>query len=671
MRVILAKYFKKNSSNSHSVRIFNSKPGLLQRFLGNDSLKILVRVNILALWLILFSFFFNPTFVSAAEKEIKKITFLNVNFEGEDELIDLIQSEKSEPLEPRLVKLDKILLTNYYRKFGFLDVEVQDSIYYNKRRRTVNLFYSVSEGQRYFYGGVRTKGNYEITSAELAKRFGNIGLYESFDESKVSEAVKQVENLYYNSGKPYVRLNVNYLYEQDSVIVVLMDIEENQTVYIHKVKYSGLKMVKKFLIRRELAFKTGDRYSRIKMEESQKNIYSTGLFKYVRFEMEPIPDQPGQTILTIMVQEKDPRWIGVHFGVAHEQEAFYGNKFELTLQGGHRNLYGNARSFSLHITPSLIYDLDQNKIHNTDNKIAFRFVEPWIFATRTPGIFNLAYEQYRPLNSGNFDLWRSSFDLKRNFYKINQLTASLSAKFVDLIDETAIDSTYASAVQADKSTVYALTFYWKRDTRENLFNPHNSSYSDVSVAFSYSSGKNTDGDLESNNYILLNASWQIYLPWRPKVRGFKRGNFTYAARLKSGMIIEPAGKGLIPIYDLFYAGGATSVRGYQEQLLGPAAEVDENGRITKAAGGKLLTIGNLEGRIPLFWLFVAEVFVDGGYVWPEISDFNIRDFKFSTGAGIALITPLGPLRLDYGYKLIPSKLDSAPGAYHIGIYFAF
>ncbi len=57
-----------------------------------------------------------PLWVWGASREIESITFRNVHFEGEEELIDIVQSEEGERFEPRLVKLDKILLTNYYKK---------------------------------------------------------------------------------------------------------------------------------------------------------------------------------------------------------------------------------------------------------------------------------------------------------------------------------------------------------------------------------------------------------------------------------------------------------------------------------------------------------------------------------------------------------------------------
>jgi outer membrane protein insertion porin family len=608
-----------------------------------------------------------------AEIEIDKIYFKNNNFFPDGDLEDIIHSEEGKEYEPRLQKLDKILLRNFYRKHGFLDAEISDSVITVLNREKVNIQFYIYEGQRYYYGGIRIRGNQEITSQKISEQFENIDLYEPFNEGAINESVKKVEDIYYNSGKPFVELTTKYLVENDSLIIALLDITENQTVYINRVQYFGLQLVQKFLIRRELEIKKEDKYNRKAIEKSQENLYGTGLFKYVRLEIEPIKDKPDQVILKILVQEKDPIWVGVRLGLAHEQQAYYGSKLEFTLQGGHRNLFGTARNVSLQITPSITYDFDSTKFHNLDNKISFTFIEPWIGNTRTPGIFNLSYEQYRPPKSADFNLLSTSFGIKRSAGEYSDITVAISAKLVDLLSTEEIDSSLVreQGFDVDKNQIYSLNFYYKRDKRKNLFNPTNSSYTDISLAFSFSTGKDKENNVVENRYITLISSWQRYQPFRPKVLGLKRWNFTLASRIKMGGIFELGKKQGIPINDRFFAGGASSVRGYQEQLLGPALTYDKNEKIEKAAGGKLLYLGNIEVRIPIVWIVMLETFFDTGYVWAELSDFRPMDIKLSTGLGIALMTPLGPVRFDYGYKLIKTKHDPSPDAFHLGIYFAF
>ncbi len=612
-----------------------------------------------------------PISLPAAGRKIEKIVFSNVKFKVHRDLTEIINSRKNGLYEPRLVKLDKILLTNYFKNYGFLNVTVHDSTVLDREKNRVRLYFLIDTGTRYFFGGVRFSGIKSLALKKLEPAFKNLKIGEPFNEGKVSEAVRKVEDIYYNSGKPYVQINTQYLYEQDSLIFLYLKIKENQTVFIEDIQYEGMRLVQKFLIRRELEVKKGDRYNREALNRSQQNLYATGLFRYVRFNLEPDLRDSTQAILRIIVQEKEARWVGFRLGVAHDQEIYFGNKLELSLQGGHRNLFGTGRSLSVYVTPSFYYDFGNKKINNPDNRATLIYVEPWILNTRTPGVLKLAFEQYRPVNSAHFNIYRSSFDVHRRFSKGVEMNAGFSARLVDRMKEGMIDTTTINPEEVNKNAVYSLMFYGKRDKRKNIFNPQNSSYTDLSVSFSYSRGKNDKQEYETNRYVTIVGSWQRYQPFRPKALHFKRWNFVFATRLKAGAIVEPGGNKEIPIDDRFFAGGATSVRGYHEQLLGPALYYDENGKIKKAAGGKALFIANAELRMPLFWFVVLETFVDAGNVWRELKDVNPLSIKITTGAGLAFLTPLGPVRIDYGYKLTPQKTDPSRYAIHAGLYFAF
>jgi len=285
--------------------------------------------------------------------EISKIRFVGFNAFSEDELSDLIYSEEDEEFDARLVKLDKIVLINFYRKNGFLTVEINDSLVQNNKLNQVEINYVIREAQRYHLGRFEFSGNKIINTEYLHRIFEEYEKGEPFDEGRINEGKQIIEGHYYNKGKPYVNLKLDYQFEQDSLVVVFFEIEENQIVHIKDIKYVGLKLVQKFLIRRELEFKKNEIYNRKKLDESQQNIYGTGLFDYVRFELEAIPNDTNNVILNILVKERDPRWIGFRIGYGYEQEESYGNKLDLTAEGGHRNLFGTARSISLHLVPSL------------------------------------------------------------------------------------------------------------------------------------------------------------------------------------------------------------------------------------------------------------------------------------------------------------------------------
>lgn len=616
-----------------------------------------------------------PT-VLQAETEIEEVRFIHANFFDISDLEDVIHLEEGEEFEPRMVKLDKILLNNFYRKNGFLLVEVNDEIRYSKDKSTVVVIYTIVPGPRYYYAGVQIKGAQDVDEKRLRGAFSAIDSGTVFDESMVIDARKQVENIYYNSGKPFVLVKTDYHFVGDSLIYAFLEIEEGATIYIKKIEYHGRKLVKKFLLRRELELKVGDKYNRRAMEKTQQNIYGTGLFRFVRLEIDPIANEPQNVTLRIVLQERDARWVGTSFGVAHQQK--YGNSAEITLQAGHRNLFGTARSASVHITPSFLYHFDANKIINAENKIVFKFIEPWIGNTRTPGVLQLSYHQYRLPNSADFDLFNSSFEVHHKFEKSIELNGTLSAKFVKKLTEGEM-APNTVVVEPGQSQTYSLSAYGKRDTRPNLFNPKSGSLTDLSLSFSQSRGTiekqitvgaNTSTEEENvvSNYITLSSSWARYQPWRVTI-GRTKFRWTLASRVKTGMIFDVAGSDFVPVSERFYAGGATTVRGYNEQLLGPIDIAADGTKV--AQGGKLLFLSNIEARIPLFWLFVGEVFIDGGNVWKKIPEFNAQDMRFSAGAGLALVTPLGPIRFDYGRKINPSSNDKSKYTFHLGIYFAF
>jgi len=104
----------------------------------------------------------------------------------------------------------------------------------------------------------------------------------------------------------------------------------------------------------------------------------------------------------------------------------------------------------------------------------------------------------------------------------------------------------------------------------------------------------------------------------------------------------------LPASERFFAGGDTSVRGYALDRLGTAATIDRNGF---PVGGNAVIVLNSELRVPV-WKDVGVVgFIDAGNVWARVSDFSFGDIRPTTGFGLRYKSPIGPLRVDLGFKL--------------------
>jgi outer membrane translocation and assembly module TamA len=123
-------------------------------------------------------------------------------------------------------------------------------------------------------------------------------------------------------------------------------------------------------------------------------------------------------------------------------------------------------------------------------------------------------------------------------------------------------------------------------------------------------------------------------------------HWAFAWRVKAGAIIPTENTDTIPLYLRFFPGGSQSIRGYRYQNLGP---LDEHSR---PLGGEALLESSAELRFPLTGDLGGAIFVDAGNSFTNYYDYS-DGLRFSCGMGVFYNTPLGPVRLDFGYILNP------------------
>ena len=553
----------------------------------------------------------------------------------------LIRLRASSRFDESILLQDISFLEALYHKYGFLECSISKQVDILPQAK-VSITISIQEGIQTLVSRLEIFGLHSMTSMFIFKRLeDDIGLTEQspLDVTKMTEAETVIRNELANRGYPFATVTGRFVREGGQA-EIHFHVDEGPLVHIGAVSYRGYRQSQIFIIRRELLFQRGDQFDRSKLVESQMRIYSTGLYTYVNIEPRVRADSSLVDIL-VTVAEREKRWVGIRTGVGQQEQ------LDLTLDGfgewGHRNLYGTGRKISLSAGGSA--NVRTKSLLSNEYKMSY--TEPWVLNTRTPLTVDIYFRQFT-WELYNLDEFGGDVSVSHEFPRKLKTRVAFVYKRADVFD---VPEELEPSIlgQAGVDIVRKISFMAERDTRDHPLYPSRGIHSQVYSEF-------TGGFLGGNkDFYKLVVTWSGFQKWFPKT--------VVAGRMKWGMVKEFGKSKYVPVYDRFFAGGANTLRGYVERHLGPL----EDG---KPIGGTLLFVSNIEFRRQLFWRFGMTTFLDGGYLWRNIVDFQWRDVKASIGAGLQFFTPVGPLRVEYGNQLQKEE-GLKRGIVHLSLLYAF
>ena len=208
-----------------------------------------------------------------------------------------------------------------------------------------------------------------------------------------------------------------------------------------------------------------------------------------------------------------------------------------------------------------------------------------------------------------------------------------------------------------------------------LFDGRNDQFAPTSGVFDSFRLRYAPPGLSTVQFAKLNLQHSQAFPLRPWL------SFIYSARLAYGHALS--GALVLPIRERYFLGGSTSIRGFAEDRLGPVQLPFNCNRPTNSCanviGGDFASVLSLEVRVPIIYQLSAAAFNDNGGLFLTQCDDNCRvqhgvrnnaltlaNIRHSAGPGLRYMTPVGPISLDYGFKL-DRRAGESIGEVHFSI----
>jgi len=382
----------------------------------------------------------------------------------------------------------------------------------------------------------------------------------------------------------------------------------------------GLKRTKLYTVKNLIIIEPGEVYSREKVTKQYSKLLDSRLFSSIR-----ISEVKGKGCFSQVIDLKE--------GALFRAKGFigYGTDSGYVSNG----LVSSTSPFGMGVKYFLFGNYRQKEGYDA----VFKLLKP-AFPFRDYDVSYSIVKKEQIYESFKFDRVYYDFSIHR------KASRSFSQEFSFKISRSKLKDT---SIRDKKLTLERKFSYTQLyDKRDNVSNPKKGFLSKTVISLS---GLLLGGD---TSYYLIEERFNYLYSFGRSVLSFRFG---------AGAITSLEGK-KVPVEDRFFLGGAESVRGYKYGTISP---VDEKGNFV---GGRAYGLFSLELRYPLKGNLEGALFYDSGKVFPSPQDFRLSGWYSSVGVGLRYITPVGPLRVDYGYKL--KKVSSqGRGRFHISFGFPF
>ena len=515
-------------------------------------------------------------------------------------------------------------LRSYYMNRGFLDFNIDSTqVSITPDRRDIYITVNISEGEKYTVSDVKIGGDPIVAEEELRKLI-TLKPGDPFSRERLSETSKHIVDRLGNEGYAFANANAVPDVDRDKrTVAFTFMIDPGRRVYVRRINIAGNTRTRDEVIRRDMRQLEGSFYDASKLQLSKQRIDRTGYFAEVEVETPPVTGTTDQVDVTVRVKEKPTGAILLGIG--------YSSADKLILQAGisQSNIFGSGNTLGAQLNTG-----------SFSRVLSMSFTQPYY---TVDGV------------SRGFDVYNRMIDadvLLLGHYTTNSLGGGVRYGIpmteVDTIglgmsaERTKLGLFSDSPVRLlDFENLYGSEYSfligtagWTRDTRDSVIWTTRGSVQRLSSEVTM-----PVGDLR---YYKVGYEHQWFYPLSQTFTLMLRGD----VGVGDGMGGRP-----LPFFKNYYAGGVSSVRGYNTSSLGPRDPSDNS-----IVGGNRRLVGNAELLFPMPGMAADRsvrlgAFVDGGQVFAPGDKIALSGLRYAAGLSLAWNSPVGPLKFSVAKPL--------------------
>jgi len=507
-------------------------------------------------------------------------------------------------------------LRSYYQDRGYINFNVDSTqVSITPDKKDIYITININEGHQYKVREVRLSGEMVVPPEQLFPNF-QVNAGDVFSRKRVTDTVTRISDSLGNEGYAFANVNtVPDIDEETREVDLTFFVDPGKRVYVRRVNFAGNSKTRDEVLRQELRQMEGGWFSAEKVERSRTRLQRLGYFEEVNVETPAVPGTTDEVDVNYSVTEQPSGSISAGVGFSQTSGVILNGSITQD------NFLGTGRRVSVSVNNSDVTTL-----------YSFSYTNPYYTVDGISRGFGAFYRETDADSANIADYTTDTYGANVSYgfpvseYNSFQFTIEADSLKLKVAEFASTEITDFVNDHGDNFKSLGLTTSFAHDTRNRRIFPSDGGLRRISVE-----AKIPGSELE---YYKLNLGIQQYVPLTRL--------FTFHAKVDVGYGDGYGDFDEMPFFENFFAGGVRSVRGYEDNSLGPRDSDND------PIGGNFKTTGTAQIQFPPPFLTQSNavrlsLFYDAGNVFAGTEDWTADDIRMSAGIGGTWLSPVGPL----------------------------